>query len=64
MTTSLGDRLKVIRNIIGVELSAQLKPFWVLNEESEPSGVWRNDFGVENLWYAFGTCLWDSYWIR
>jgi hypothetical protein len=57
----LGDTLDSARKLVGEELAARIKPVWALNEEKEPCGVWRSDTGVDNLWYALGKYLWESY---
>jgi hypothetical protein len=59
--SSIGHGFDSIRKLVGDELAAQVKPIFALDEEKEPSGAWRSDTGVDNLWYALGEYLCDSY---
>jgi hypothetical protein len=49
--------LDMARKLVGDELSAKLKPIMRVDEEGELIGMWRDDTGLENLWYGLGKCL-------
>ena len=42
-----------MRNILGPELGARLKPIWGLDPEGEIKGAWR-DIGVPRAWCMMG----------
>jgi hypothetical protein len=42
-----------MREILGPEAGARLKPIWGLDSEGEIQGAWR-DIGLPNLWCMIG----------
>lgn len=46
----------MIRNVIGPEAGAHLKPIWGLDAEGEMQGAWR-DMGLPRLWCMIGMIL-------
>ena len=50
---SLGDPRVPIREILGPEVGARLKPIWGLDPEGEIQGVWR-DVGIPRVWCMMG----------
>ena len=55
LTTTLryGDSREPLRNILGPEAGARLKPIWGLDPEGEIRGAWR-DIGIPRAWYMTG----------
>ena len=55
LTTTLryGDSRAPLRNILGPEARARLKPIWGLDPEGEIRGAWR-DLGIPRAWYMTG----------
>jgi hypothetical protein len=52
-TYSLGEARDPMRNILGPELGARIKPIWGLDSEGEIKGAWR-DLGIPRLWCMMG----------
>ena len=55
LTTTLryGDSREPLRNILGPEAGARLRPIWGLDPEGEICGAWR-DIGIPRAWYMTG----------
>jgi hypothetical protein len=48
-----GDARDPLRNILGPEAGARLKPIWGLDPEGEIRGAWR-DLGIPRAWCMMG----------
>jgi len=51
--TGYGDARTPLRNILGPELGARLKPIWGLDPEGEIQSAWR-DLGIPRAWCMTG----------
>ena len=54
MTKRYGDPRDSMRDVCDPQVADKVKRLWVLTDEGELSGVWR-DSGHESLWFGLGT---------